>query len=91
MVPGGPIDCSEVLKLWPAEPIRTSRANTCGTQAYLFRCELECYAHNHSSWGGPFKCVENGDTKGSNETDAKSTDSTPNTYGQACAVDSGKH
>ena len=46
IVPDGPIDCNEVLKLRPAEPIRTSRENTCGIQAYLLRCELECYAYN---------------------------------------------
>lgn len=44
MVPDGPIDCNEVLKLRPAEPIRTSSENTCGIQAYLFHCELERFA-----------------------------------------------
>ena len=38
------MDCNEVLKLWPAEPMRMSSEKTCGIQAYLFRYELECYA-----------------------------------------------
>ena len=47
IVPDGPMDCNEVLKLWPAEPIRTSRANTCGIQAYLLRYELKYYTSFH--------------------------------------------
>jgi len=40
IVPAGPTDGREVLKLWPAEPMRTRRANICGIQAYLSCCEL---------------------------------------------------
>lgn len=50
IVPDGPTDCNEVLKLRPAEPIRTSRENTCGIQAYLFRCELGCNAPHQWRW-----------------------------------------
>lgn len=65
-----------------------SRANTCGTQAYLFICKLECFACFCLCWSGPFVCVENGDAKGSNQTDAKSTYSTADSDCQAFAIHS---
>lgn len=85
-MPGGPIDCNEVLKLWPAEPIRTIRANTCGIQAYLFRRELECRASLCLCGGRLFVCVENCNTEGGDQTDAKSANGTTDSNSQARAV-----
>ena len=91
IVPDGPTDCNEVLKLRPAEPIRTSRENTCGIQAYLFRCELGCNAPHQWRWGRPFEGVEDGDAEGCNQTDTQSTNSTTNSNSQAATINSRKH
>ena len=40
IVPVGPTDGREVLKLWPAAPMRAKRAIICGIQAYLSLCQL---------------------------------------------------
>ena len=90
-MPDGPIDCNEVLKLRPAEPIRTSRENTCGIQAYLFRYELECCTSVSFVLDEPFECMENSDAKGRNQTDAQSANGTTNSNSQTCAINSRKH
>lgn len=40
IVPAGPTDGREVLKLWLARPMRTKKANICGIEAYLSPYEL---------------------------------------------------
>ena len=91
IVPDGPIDCNEVLKLRPAEPMRTSRENTCGIQAYLFRCELECCALVSFVPDEPFECVKNSYAKGRNQTDAQSANGTTNSNSKTCTINSRKH
>ena len=91
IVPAGPMDCNDVLKLRPAEPMRTSRENTCGIQAYLLHYELGYCAYYPLCWAEPFECVKNSNAEGCNQTNAQSANHTTDSNGQACAINGRKH
>ena len=92
-MPAGPTDGREGLKLRPAEPMRTRRANICGIQAYLSRYELSgsCHLEDmglNEEWSAPFVSMDIGNAEGGDQANAKSTDDAANGDAQASTIDS---